>query len=181
MLTLPIPFPYRLAHDERGISAVEFALVLPLMLTLYLGCVEISDGIAADRKVSLTAATVANLVAQSTTISGTDMSNILDASAAIMQPYSTTALKVTVACLNIDSNKNVTVKWSATRNGSALSGSVSIPNDLKVPNTQLIYTTASYAYTPVVGYTFTGTLTLSQQMYMMPRISAPTYGTTACS
>ena len=180
MLTLRTLFPHRFARDERGVSAIEFALILPLMLTLYLGCVEISDGVAADRKVSLTAATVANLVAQSTTISASDMSNILDAAAAIMQPYSTNALQVTVSCLNIDANRNVTVKWSATRNGSGLSGAVSIPTDLQVPNTQLIYTTASYGYTPVIGYTFTGTLTLTDEMYMMPRISPPTYGTTAC-
>lgn len=180
MLTLHTLFPHRLARDERGVAAIEFALILPLMLALYLGCVEISDGVAADRKVSLTAATVANLVAQSTTISTSDMSNILDASAAIMQPYSTDALKVTVSCLSIDANKNVTVKWSATRNGSALSGAVSIPTDLQVPSTQLIYTTASYAYKPTIGYTITGTLNLTEQMYMMPRISAPTYGATAC-
>ena len=45
----------RLARDRRGVSAVEFALVAPLMIGLYLGCVEISDGVAADRKVTLTA------------------------------------------------------------------------------------------------------------------------------
>ena len=44
-------------RDRRGVSAVEFALLPPLMIALYLGCVEISDGVAVDRKVSLTAGT----------------------------------------------------------------------------------------------------------------------------
>ena len=48
----------RLIGDERGVSAVEFAMLLPLMLTLYLGAVEVSQGIGADRKVTLTARTV---------------------------------------------------------------------------------------------------------------------------
>ena len=181
MLSLGTILPRRLARDERGVSAVEFALILPLMVGLYLGCVEISDGVGADRKLSLTASTVANLVAQSTSISTSDMTNMLDAASAVMQPYSNTALKVTVSCLNVDANKNVSVKWSATRNGSALSGAVTIPTDLKVPNTQLILTQATYGYTPTIGYTITGTLNLSEQMYMMPRITAPTYGTTACT
>jgi Flp pilus assembly protein TadG len=181
MLSLRTILPHRLARDERGVSAVEFALILPLMVSLYLGCVEISDGVGADRKLTLTASTVANLVAQSTSISASDMSNMLDAASAVMTPYSNTALKVTVSCLNIDANKSVTVKWSATRGGSALSGSVSIPTDLQVPNSQLIFTQATYAYTPTIGYTITGTLNLSEQMYMMPRITAPTYSSTACS
>ena len=33
----------------------------------------------------------------------------------------------------------------------------------------------NYNYTPVVGYTITGTLTLSDQMFMSPRISPPVY------
>ena len=43
----------RLASDQRGVSAVEFAMLLPLMLTLYLGGVEVSQGISIDRKVTL--------------------------------------------------------------------------------------------------------------------------------
>lgn len=181
MLTIRIPWLSRIARDKRGVSAVEFALIAPLLVSLYLGCVEISDGVSADRKVTLVSSTVANLVAQSTTISSSDMSNILDASSAIIAPYSSSNLKITVSCISIDSNRNATVKWSATRNGTALSGAVSIPTDLQVANTQLIYAQASYAYTPVIGYTITGTLNMSEKMYMMPRITAPTYGTTACT
>jgi Flp pilus assembly protein TadG len=44
----------RFARDRRGVSAVEFALLAPIMVALYLGCVEVSDAVSADRKVSLT-------------------------------------------------------------------------------------------------------------------------------
>ena len=170
----------RFSRDRRGVSAVEFALVAPMMIALYFGCVEISDGVAADRKVSLTAAALANLVAQSTSLSSTDMNNVLDASTAIIQPYSASNLKMTVSCLSIDANKNVTTKWTATRNGGT-GMTLTVPTDLKVASTQLIFAQVSYAYKPIVGYTITGTLTLSDQMFMMPRITAPTYGTTSCT
>ena len=45
----------RLLRDKRGISAVEFAMLLPLMVTLYLGGVEVSQAVAIDRKVTLIA------------------------------------------------------------------------------------------------------------------------------
>jgi Flp pilus assembly protein TadG len=171
----------RLARDRRGVSAVEFALVAPVMIGLYFGCAEIADGVGADRKVSLISAALANLTAQVTTISTTDMSNIFDASSAIIAPYSSTKLKLTVTCIKIDANKAVTVKWSATRGGTANSGTMTIPSALAVANSTLILSEASFAYTPTVGYTITGTLTLSDKMYMSPRISPPAYGTTACT
>lgn len=171
----------KIARDQRGVSAVEFALLAPMMIGLYLGCVEISQGVSADRKVSLISAALANLSAQVTTISTTDMTNIIDASSAIIVPFSASLLKMTVTCLKIDANKNVTVKWSVTRGGTANSGTMTIPSALAVANTQLLLSEASYAYTPIVGYTITGTLTLSDKMYMSPRITAPTYNSIACT
>jgi Flp pilus assembly protein TadG len=170
----------RFAGDRRGVSAVEFALLAPLMITLYLGSVEVTDGVIADRKVTLTAAALANLTAQVTTISSSDMTNIMDASSAIVAPFSASKLKITVSCINIDANKVATVKWSVTRSGTPRSGVVTIPAALAVPG-QLILAEASYDYKPTIGYTITGTLTLADRMYMSPRISAPIYNSTACT
>ena len=61
-----------LRRDQRGVSAVEFAMLLPLMVTLYLGAVEISQGVAIHRKVTLTARTVADLASQVTSINNAD-------------------------------------------------------------------------------------------------------------
>ena len=105
-------------RDERGVSAVEFALLSPLMIGLYLGGVELSQGIGIDRKVTLTAGAMANLAAQVSTISTSDMSNILAASTAVMAPYSTGPLTITLSCLNIDANSAVKVRWSVTQGSS---------------------------------------------------------------
>lgn len=171
----------RFARDRRGVSAVEFALVAPIMIGLYFGCVEVSDAVSVDRKVSLTAAALANLSSQVTTISSNDMSNILNASGAIIAPYDSTKLKMTVTCIRIDANRNATVRWSVTRGGTANSGTATLPSALLVANTQLLLAEASYAYQPTVGYTITGTLNLADKMYMTPRQTAPTYGTTTCT
>ncbi len=176
----------RFARDRRGVSAVEFAFVAPVMIGLYLGVTEISDGVAANRKVSLIAGALSNLTAQVTTISATDMTNILDASSAIITPYSAGNLKMTISCLKLDANAAATVQWSETRNGvkRAVGSTYSFPTNstaLAVKNSWLILSEVSYDYTPIVGYTITGTLTLSDKMFMSPRVTAPTYGVTACS
>ena len=62
-------------------------MLLPLMLTLYLGGVEVSQGISIDRKVTLTARTVADLVAQVSSINIAGLTSVLDASTAMLAPY----------------------------------------------------------------------------------------------
>ena len=169
--------------DRRGVSAVEFALLLPLMIPLYLGAVEFSQGFDMNRKVTLIAATVANITAQNTNLTTTAMTNILNASTAIMSPYSTSGLSVTVSCLSIDANSAVAVDWSATLNGTAraVGSKVTIPSALLVPSSQLIFSEVSYPYKPSLGYVLTGTLNLKGTTYNSPRITAPTYNSAACS
>jgi Flp pilus assembly protein TadG len=163
----------RLAKDERGVSAVEFAMLLPLMVTLYLGGVEVSQGISIDRKVTLASRTVADLTSQVSSITAAGVTDLLKASAAILAPYPSDKAKITVTSLKIDANSKVTVDWSQSQGGSAhAKGSTpTIPTALIVPNTSLIWGEVSYEYKPVVGYVLTGTLTLKDQIFMRPRLS----------
>lgn len=161
------------AKDKRGVSAVEFAMLLPLMLTLYLGGVEVSQGISIDRKVTLTARTVADLVAQVATIDTAGINAALGAATAIMAPYPDTNAKITVSVVDIDASGNAKVKWSSTKNGTAraVGSSVTVPAALKVPSTSLVFGEVSYGYTPTIGYLVTGSMNLSDQIFMRPRLS----------
>jgi Flp pilus assembly protein TadG len=162
-----------LTRDERGVSAVEFAMLLPLMLSLYLGAVELSQGIGAKSNVMLTARTIADLVSRVTTINNADMADSLNASAAVMTPYSVSNLKVTVSSVTIDSAGKATIAWSDTLNGTAraVGSTVTLPAALTIANTSLIWSEAQYSYKPTIGYVVTGTLMLKDQMYLAPRLS----------
>jgi Flp pilus assembly protein TadG len=161
------------ARDRSGVSAVEFAMLLPLMITLYLGSVEISQGVGIDRKVTLTSRTVGDLASQVSDISNTDMTNLLSASSSVVAPYDSSKLKVTVSAVKIDGNGVAKICWSDTLNGTARTAgtTVTVPTALNVANTTLIWSEASYDYRPAIGYVITGTLTLSDQIYMRPRLS----------
>ena len=162
-----------LANDERGVSAVEFAMLLPLMLTLYLGAVEVSQAIGADRKVTLTARSVADLVSQVSSINNAGMTNSLNAASTVMAPFSTANLKVVVSSVTVDAQGKATIAWSDTLNGAAHAkgSTVALPAALAVPNSTLIWSEVQYSYTPVIGYVMTGSVTLKDQIYMRPRLS----------
>ena len=169
----------RFEQDKRGVSAVEFAMLLPLMVTLYIGGVEVSSAIAVDRKVTQVARTLGDLVAQSTSVNATDMTNILNAASSVVQPYSPSLIQVTVSRVDVDSNNAAKVVWSKTLNGSVrpVNSSVTLPAALNTANTSVIWAETQYTYTPTIGYVITGPLTLRDQIYMRPRLS----DTVACN
>jgi len=163
----------RFLRDKRGISAVEFAMLLPLMITLYLGGVEVSQAVAVDRKVTLISRSLGDLVAQVTTVTNADMTNILAATAAIVVPYVDANLRITVSSVVIDAQGIAKIAWSDTKNGTAraVGSTVTLPPALNTASTSLIWAESQYAYKPVIGYVITGTMTLKDQIYMRPRLS----------
>jgi Flp pilus assembly protein TadG len=161
------------AGERSGVSAVEFALLLPVMMTLYLGCVEASQGIAAHRKVTITTRALADLSSQYTDITNAEMTNILAAGSAIIAPYAATNLQEVISEISINAQGIASVVWSDTLNGTALSAgqAVTVPSSLAVPNTYLLLAQVQYSYNPTYAYVMTGTLNLTDQIYMHPRQS----------
>jgi Flp pilus assembly protein TadG len=162
----------RLRADTRGVSAVEFAMILPLMLALYFGGVELSQVIAADRKATLVARTLSDLVAQGTVINDAEMSNIMSASAAVATPYTVNNMTIVVSSISVDNNRRATVAWSeACRTSRRPNGQVvTLPAGLDTPNQTLVLAEVRYIYRPTVGYILTGPITVSDRIYMRPRL-----------
>ena len=176
----------KFAANQKGVSAVEFAVLAPLMITLYLGSVEVTQAIAANRKTTLVAHTVADLVAQAAQVSNTDMTDILNASTSIASPFPPENLAVTVTSIGIDATGIATVKWSDTLRGTAHTpgNTISIEPALAIPNSSVVMGEVTYTFKPMFGplSVLTGNLNLSDKTYMKPRVSAcvtrpPTYTT----
>lgn len=186
----------RFSRDSRGLAAVEFAFVVPLMLVLLFGMIDTSSGVAIDRKVTLTARSLSDLVSQGTNVSQTDLKNFFALGGAIMAPYSVTSANMTqkITQLAVDGSKNVKVSWSysatvnnniaTVTNGYSPGATVTtVPANLLVANTYLIWSEVSYNYTPITGYLMgTAAIPLSDQTYTRPRQSdCVFYGTsTTC-
>jgi Flp pilus assembly protein TadG len=182
----------RFVHERDGISAVEFALILPFMLTLYLGGSELGDGMALQFKATLAARTVADLtsqcgnnpgngqycnVANGLPIDDTSMNQILGAASTVMTPYSTNGMTVTVSELQfMGGNGTATVIWSASNSGSgrAIGSSYTLPTtfqSLPAGTYYVIFGEVTYPYTPSMGYVITGTINMYQDALFFPRNS----------
>ena len=164
----------RFATDRNGVSAVEFALILPLMLGLYLGGVEFGDAFSIKRKVTRVTSSLGDLVTQSKTISDTDMSHILDAAESVVAPYPSNLLQMKVTGISIDQNGVGRVAWSDARNDTphAKDSVIAVPSSLQLANSFLVTAEITYEYTPTIGYKLTGSIDLSDQFFLRPRRSA---------
>ena len=77
----------RFLKDNRGVAAIELAVVLPMLMTLFLGVVEISNFVLINERTEKMTHTIADVVAQGETITIAEMDNILAATSEIMKPF----------------------------------------------------------------------------------------------
>lgn len=161
-----------LSRNTSGVAAVEFAMILPILLVLFFGTLELSNAVAVYRKVTLMAHTLSDLTSQSQEVQDSDLTNFFAASAGVMMPYSSTPISQTITELWVNPSGQVFVQWSS---GTAplIPGSTfpSFPANLIVANSYVIFSQVSYLYTPVVGYVLPKTgITLSDFAYTRPRV-----------
>ena len=166
----------RFVRERRAVSAVEFALLVPIMVTLFLGGTEITQGITIKRKTTIATRTIGDLVAQDTSITNGEMATILAATSSVLAPFSAANLKMVISSVAIDANNIATVVWSDAGSGATarvVGTPVTLPTGLNAfPNTTLIWAEAEYTYTPTIGYTITGSLALKDKVYLRPRLVA---------
>ena len=118
----------RVFRDRRGVAAVEFALLLPLMLLMYIGASDVTRGVMASRDVDILSRTISDLVAQQSTTSDltpSTISTFFNTGAAIMVPFNTSSLTMTVSAVTIgvvsgsSTCCQAVVYWSYTQGGTA--------------------------------------------------------------
>jgi Flp pilus assembly protein TadG len=163
--------------DVRAVAAVEFAIVLPFMLLLWVGGVELGDALAIGVKVSETAHTVADLVSRNQCVTDTSLGTILGASVPTIAPYASGNATITVSEVSTDANGKASVTWSSALNGTPrpVNQPMTLPAALGTPspaNASLILGEVTYRYTPNLGYVISGTVPISDSYYLFPRVSS---------
>ena len=171
----------RLSADTGGMVAVEFVLTLPLMLMIFFGTIQVSTAVAVDRKVSIAARTLSDLISQAPTtgVSDTDFTNAFGLTTAILSPYANAPLQAVISEIYIaPTTLTATVIWSkasnATPRGVDSTVTTLVPAALQVGNTYLIMSEVTYNYQPIVGYDIklgfaSASFALSDSMFTRPR------------
>jgi Flp pilus assembly protein TadG len=169
----------RLSAEEHGIAAVEFSLILPILIVLWIAGVEVTGALSVDRRVNNFASSMGDLIARMKSVSYAQVNDIFDLSEAAMFPYPDTGMGMRITAIDIDDDGDAKVAWSRSRGGlTAYSKDAvvnsSVPDALRGEDNagaQIIMSEATYSYTPAVGYVITGSLGLDDRMFFVPRIT----------
>jgi Flp pilus assembly protein TadG len=181
----------RFRRAEQGLAALEFALVLPVMIVLLFGMVELSSAVFCRTDVAQMASTVADLVAQKNSVSSSDIQNVYNAANIILYPYykgggNGPTIRITSVIYDTTGGTNDgtrgTVNWSCTQAGSgslpAASNNVTLDKPLLQPGGSVLKVEVAYNYAPQVTQTITGPIQMKDAFYTKPRrvgqIPAPT-------
>ena len=160
----------RFFRAESGISAVEFALIAPLMAMIYFGCIELSLMMTLDRKVTGATAALGDLTSRSSTVTNADLTDIFEATRMVMQPNDMTGSRMRVSSLYEDDGQ-VKVGWSDGCNLTAYPDDqvVTIPDNLIPTDGTIIMPEIEYDYVSGIGYFFSTSKTLTDKFYLRPR------------
>lgn len=177
-----------LAADREGTAAVEFALLFPILLTLFFGSYELENYLLANLKVTAAAETAADLVAQ-TGISGgslqtgvlqpTDFASFTDAAAAVLTPLPTSNNQVKVAYASVTYSTGVPViDWHVEENGATPITTGNVPHNQSLANLgnaaagstdSVIVVQVQYAYTSPLTYVLSSSYAISEAAFNRPR------------
>ena len=176
----------RLGVDRRGVSALEFALLAPIMILIYFGMAELSEAMMAQRRVSHATSSMGDLIAQfdsqNSPVKNTDMANVFAAANAIMDPFPTTQLSLRVSSVVVQSDGSTKVAWSDAQGTglpayaagapitlpSSSSGGTSTPL-ISAVGDSVIMAESKYSYSSPVNYLLPNGLTFNEIFYLKPR------------
>lgn len=147
-------FLERVANDDRGVAAVEFAFVLPILAIMLLGTVEVARAVDADRRFGNATAMTTDLIAREQDLTDADLNGMMLAIQHMMRPYDANTLSLGVIAVRapMTVGEQPRVEWSYSHNGKPVPAKCStytLPADLVSPGSRVIVVESAYNFAPM--------------------------------
>jgi Flp pilus assembly protein TadG len=161
----------RLRGDRRGVSAVEFAMLAPVMIAMYFGLAEFCQGFMAQKRAGHTASIVADLITQRSAVTGAQLDDLFNVGGQIMKPFPSGTLKIRASSVTRGNDDVNRVGWSRGKGmtARAAGSTVTLPAGLVERGQTVIFTETTYDYDSPVDYLMPAVTRFSHSFYMRPR------------
>jgi Flp pilus assembly protein TadG len=165
-----------LPRDESGNALLEAALVFPILLGLFLGVSEFSEGFTVSRRLDAAAFTAADLVARSQSVTATDLDGVKAMVDETVKPFPLATMGLIVTSVVADDTNATTVAWSAALGAGvspyATGAAISLPAGLTLPKGSIVFAEVKYQFKSTLATLIVGSVPLHAKAYQLPRYSA---------
>lgn len=165
-----------------GLAAVEFAMLAPVLVAMFLGSIELTDALDCKQKVTGMASTAADLIAQEKAVASADLTNVYSAVNSIVYPYPTTGLKIIISSVIDNGSGGAKVAWSCAQNATAraANSAVTVPTGVITTGGSVILTEVTYPYTSKIAKYLSSSTNMTSSFYARPRRSTTITGPGSC-
>lgn len=177
-------------RDRRGIAAIEFAFIAPLLLVMYFMTMEVSQGVETSKKVNRIGSMVADLVTQQQDTTIAKLNAIMKIGNTALRPYNRSSPSIVISQISIstDATPKIKVDWGRRMIDGVFSAdpgvgkATTLPAALIQPGTYVIRVQSFLDYRPVITWAADGkkeagltsafdSLSLGETYYLRPRMS----------
>ncbi|HYM30044.1 MAG TPA: TadE/TadG family type IV pilus assembly protein [Candidatus Cybelea sp.] len=160
-----------IARDIRGLAALEFALILPLLIGILFGSFEVFSLMSADMKLVAAADATADLIAQQNSVTTASVNDIITATQITMEPLPLKPLGVAIASVKFDPNTgNPTVDWTQTSGSGSIANPIALATGLGGKGDSVIIVRVNYGYTSPLQLFFPNMISLAELSFARPRL-----------
>lgn len=165
----------RFGRAKKGLAALEFAILAPMMVFLLFGSVDMLDVLGANGRAQNAAASLADVVARDTEVSNAEVAGFWDALDVLMYPNNVADIKMRITSVRIVNSTTATVVWSEGHGMTARTNnsSVTLPAAMMTPGTSVIMAESIYVYRSPLGFLLPGPVNMRHDAYRRSRLVDP--------
>ncbi|MBS0384163.1 MAG: pilus assembly protein [Proteobacteria bacterium] len=166
----------RFGRERKGLAAIEFAFLLPVMVFVLLASVDLINALGTYRRAENVAASLADVISRDTSVSNAEITGLWSAVAMLMYPDTDTVMSERVSSVMINSATSATVVWSEAHNGAtqlSVGSTVALPPQMMIAGSSLIMAETTYHYTSPMHFLFPSSVNFSHTVYRRSRLVDP--------
>lgn len=167
---------HRFARATKGLAALEFAILAPMMILLLFGSMEIIDMVLANRRVQNVAASLADVVARDTEVSNDEITGLWSASDVLIYPDDGTNMRLRISSLVVVDDTTASVLWSEGHGMAARVANSTITgmdNQTLEPGSAIIMSEVEYPYALPIGIVSESDILMAHRSYRRSRMVDP--------
>jgi Flp pilus assembly protein TadG len=167
----------RFARENKGVAALEFAIIAPLlMVPLLLGSVDLIDVMGANKRAQNAAASIADVVARDTEVSNAELNSLWRGLDILMYPNAPGDMEMRITSISIINASTARVIWSEGHGGMSgrtVGSTVNLDNRMMTVGTSVIMVEAVYKYDAPLGFLFQNQVHMTHNAYRRSRLVDP--------